>query len=438
MQEGAKLMAAISTDKNRNRTIQFISADRKRRSIRLGKVSMKVANEIKLKVQTLNIAKILNLPLDSEVAGWVSNVGAELHDRLAAVGLVESRAQTEPTTLGHFLRDYIESRTDVKPRTRINLQQAESRMVEFFGGNRRLVDITPADADRWCIALKERYAEATAARTIKRARQFFTAARRGRLVQSNPFEDVKPGSMHNPERLHFVTRADAFRLIDAAPCADWRAIIALVRFGGLRCPSEPLALTWADIDWGRGRFLVRSPKLAHTTSKGKRWVPLFPELRPYLEELFDAARPGAVHVITRYRDAGQNLRTTFEKIIDRAGLLPWPRLFQNLRASRETELAGMFPLHVVATWIGNSAPVAAKHYLSVTDADFDKAIGGGAESGAQSAQNPAQSGAASSRPEGTGATQTQMPRDVRHPVASGVNYCTSDQMPLSGLEPETR
>src|SRR5262249_19704675 len=249
MQEGAKLMAAISTDKNRNRTIQFISADRKRRSIRLGKVSMKVANEIKLKVQTLNIAKILNLPLDSEVAGWVSNVGAELHDRLAAVGLVESRAQTEPTTLGHFLRDYIESRTDVKPRTRINLQQAESRMVEFFGGNRRLVDITPADADRWCIALKERYAEATAARTIKRARQFFTAARRGRLAQSNPFEDVKPGSMHNPERLHFVTRADAFRLIDAAPCADWRAIIALVRFGGLRCPSEPLALTWADIDW---------------------------------------------------------------------------------------------------------------------------------------------------------------------------------------------
>jgi site-specific recombinase XerD len=91
--------------------------------------------------------------------------------------------------------------------------------------------------------LKDRYAEATAARTIKRARQFFTAARRGRLIGANPFEEVKPGSMHNPERLHFVSREDAFRLIDAAPSADWRALIALVRFGGLRRPSEPLALT---------------------------------------------------------------------------------------------------------------------------------------------------------------------------------------------------
>ena len=84
------------------------------------------------------------------------------------------------------------------------------------------------------------------------------------------------------------------------------------------------------------------------------------------------------------------------------GLSAWPRLLQNLRASRETELAGQFPLHVVAAWIGNSAPVAAKHYLSVTDADFDKALGGGADSGARAAQNPAQSGAAASGRERTG------------------------------------
>ena len=167
-------------------------------------------------------------------------------------------------------------------------------------------------------------------------------------------------------------------------------------------------------------------------------MPLFPELRPHLEELFEAAKPGAVHVITRYRDAGQNLRTTFEKVIERAGLVPWPRLFQNLRASRETELAGLFPIHVVAAWIGNSAAVAAKHYLSVTDADFDKALAGGAESDARGAQKPAQSGAAASGQKTTGEPQTQMPRDVRHPVAPGVIYCTSEQVPLVGLEPTTR
>src|SRR5262249_33968737 len=121
-----------------------------------------------------------------------------------------------------------------------------------------------------------------------------------------------------------------------------------------------------------------------------RWVPLFPELRPHLEAAFDAAAPGEVFVITETRDAGSNWRTTFEKIIRRAGLLPWDRPFQNLRASRETELVAVHPLHVVTKWIGNSARVAQKHYLQVTDADFERAIRCGAESGAVVVQKPVQ------------------------------------------------
>ena len=43
------------------------------------------------------------------------------------------------------------------------------------------------------------------------------------------------------------------------------------------------------------------------------------------------------------------------------GALPaWRRPFHNLRASRETELANEFPLHVVCEWIGNSVEVARK------------------------------------------------------------------------------
>jgi hypothetical protein len=61
------------------------------------------------------------------------------------------------------------------------------------------------------------------------------------------------------------------------------------------------------------------------------------------------------------------------KIIRRAGLKPWPRLFQNLRPTRETELPARFPVHIVTAWIGNSAAIAAMHYLQVTDADFEAA-----------------------------------------------------------------
>jgi hypothetical protein len=87
-------------------------------------------------------------------------------------------------------------------------------------------------------------------------------------------------------------------------------------------------------------------------------IPLFPELRPYLEAAFDLAEPGTEFVIHRYRDANVNPRTRMERIIQKAGLKPWPKLFQNLRSTRETELAESFPIHVVCARIGNSEAIA--------------------------------------------------------------------------------
>ena len=90
-------------------------------------------------------------------------------------------------------------------------------------------------------------------------------------------------------------------------------------------------------------------------------IPLFPELRPYLEAMFDEADPGTEHIITRYRNRNANLRTHLLRIIKRTGVNCWPKLFHNLRASRQTELTARFPLHVVCGWIDNSAPIADKH-----------------------------------------------------------------------------
>jgi hypothetical protein len=54
---------------------------------------------------------------------------------------------------------------------------------------------------------------------------------------------------------------------------------------------------------------------------------------------------------------------------------PWPEFFQNLRASRATELATVFTPHVAAEWFGHSTLVAQKHYWQVTDSDFIRASG---------------------------------------------------------------
>jgi hypothetical protein len=69
-----------------------------------------------------------------------------------------------------------------------------------------------------------------------------------------------------------------------------------------------------------------------------------------------------------------DVATPLDKAIRRAGLKPWPKLFQNLRSTRETELMKSFPIAVVCAWLGNSPKVALKHYHQVTDADFEAAL----------------------------------------------------------------
>jgi hypothetical protein len=73
----------------------------------------------------------------------------------------------------------------------------------------------------------------------------------------------------------------------------------------------------------------------------------------------------------RHQKPAMNMR----KIIAKAGFKPWPKLFQNLRTTRESELVGLgIPLQVLCDWIGNSALIAKKHYLQVRDVDFERVM----------------------------------------------------------------
>ena len=94
---------------------------------------------------------------------------------------------------------------------------------------------------------------------------------------------------------------------------------------------------------------------------------------PYLEEQYELAEPGNPFVIVTKRSKNSNLRRRFKKIVGRAGLQPWPKLFQNMRASRATELVKDFPEHVVTAWMGHSKRIAQKHYLQVTEDDYKQA-----------------------------------------------------------------
>ncbi len=149
------------------------------------------------------------------------------------------------------------------------------------------------------------------------------------------------------------------------------------------------------------------------------------------------AEDGAIHVIGRYRDSDTNLRTTFTKIIKRAGVKVWPKLFHNLRASRETELAATHPIHVVCEWIGNSAAVAAKHYLTVREEDFQRAAQSGAKSGAHGAQNQAQQPSALARTNSQDSPEVDVAYELSRESATRCETSETNEAPRVGLEPTT-
>lgn len=391
-------MASVSNDPGGRRRILFVDAERKRRCIRLGKVTAKQAETVRLHVEHLAYAKTTGTAPDGDTARWVASLADEVYAKLAAVGLVTPRQGAGPgETLGPFLDAYFaERRVTRKAGTLIVWRQTRRCLIDYFGDGKPLKDITPGDADAWREHLlsapgaREKVPTPLSVNTVRRrcglAKQFFRAAVRRRLIPENPFDAVDTTVRGNRAKDYFVSREEAAKVLDACPDAEWRLLFAFSRFGGLRCPSEHLALKWGDIDWERGRIRVTSPKTAHHDGKAERIIPLFPELRPLLEAAFDAAPEGSEYVVTRWRDVGTNRRTHLLRIIRKAGLTPWPKLFHNLRASRQTELAAEYPIHVVCEWIGNTQAVAKEHYLRVTDADYDRATSGPN----RAAQNPAQ------------------------------------------------
>lgn len=376
-EKGRRNMASVICDKaTGRRTIQFVARDGKRPKIGLGRATAKEAETAKLFVEDLLTCLRIGKSPKSATAEWIASAPDTMRRRLEKTGLIVQRERAEVPTLGDWLERYIAGRTDAKFRTHLNFEAARKALLAFFGTDRRLNEITIGDCKdfRVWLSTTRNLAEGTLRRLCKRCKQFLAAAVDHGLIAKNPFTGMKQLGEYAEDRFYFVTRAEAEAVLDACPDAEWRLIFALARFGGLRVPSELLLLEWADIDWAKQGFTVRSPKTEAYQGKGSRFVPIFPELKPYLDDAFSLAAPGARYIISRYRSGRQNLRTQLTKIVQRAGLTVWPKLFVNLRSACQTELVETFPVHVVTKWLGNSPAVAARNYLQTTQEHFEKAV----------------------------------------------------------------
>ena len=268
-------MASLANDPGGRRRILFVDTDGNRKTIRLGKMSKRQAEAVKLRIEDLAASKISGGNPSDETARWIAGISVELADKLAHHGLIEPRGAKESLLLGEHLDNYFSVRTDVKEGTLTNWRHTERCLRAFFGADRQLDSITVGDAkdfERWlgtAAARSNRYAETesdsglapnTIRKRISNAKQFLEDAVQRELIARNPFASLKGAVGSNRERDFFITRDMATKVLDACPDSQWRLLFALSRYAGLRCPSETLALQWADIDWGESRMTVRSSK----------------------------------------------------------------------------------------------------------------------------------------------------------------------------------
>ena len=220
-------MASISKQSGGRKMIQFTDADGKRRTIRLGKTTVKTAENIRFRVETLQSDKTSGSPVDNDTAKWVRDLPNELAGKLAKVGLITER---DATTIDGLIEAFLATRTHIKPATLIMWRQASNDLKKHFGENQLLRAISWVDAEDFCQGLVQRgLAASTISKRLQRVRQMFAHAVRFEWLDKTPFEGITHKGGDPRKRQRYISIENTQKLIDTAPNWVWRTIIALAR-----------------------------------------------------------------------------------------------------------------------------------------------------------------------------------------------------------------
>ncbi len=129
----------------------------------------------------------------------------------------------------------------------------------------------------------------------------FRDAVRRKVLAENPFESLKKPAADNRDRQAYVPVEIVERLIaEQAPNAEWRLLLAMARYLGVRAPSEPFSMTWDCVDWSKQRIRIPSLKTA-VHGKAFRVMPILPQVKPYLEAAFEQAPEGTTYIFHQLR-----------------------------------------------------------------------------------------------------------------------------------------
>jgi integrase len=364
-------MSSITRRPNGHRWI-FYKFQGKRHTLRLGKIDDKLADWVKSQLDRLLEFRQIGMPPDADLSSWLFRLDNRIHSNLVQSGLADPRG---PSTLGALIKAHDASliARGVKPSTLCNNRVLHANILGHFGAPRRLTSITLQEAEKFKLFMLERggrsggpLAKATVSNRLRRAKAIFAYAIKNDWLKANPFTGVTGGVEVNTARDAYITPEIFTKIINCSADRELRFLLALVRYCGLRCPSEIQPLRWSAIDWEGGVMVVHSSKTEAYGDNGRREVPMFAVVVPYLLDAWEFAPNREELMFPRHQGSGAAITNRLASLCRKAGEVLWPKPFVNLRASAERDcLKAGHQIDKVAPWFGHSPIIALRHYNRV-------------------------------------------------------------------------
>lgn len=315
--------------------------------------------------QRLVQCRLGNLAFFPQDITYVQTHGKKVAHKLGLLGISFEEQSQSPSeaSLGPYLSRFIASKSGETER---KLTDAARRLERFFGPSKDMRDIVPTDVlafKKWLIEREKLAENSTARRTLGYASQFMEAAVFDAIIGRNPFKspDISKAVRTNHNRWHYIDSAATIRLWNAIQTEEDQTRFVLLRFLGLRAPSEINALIWRDVDWSSQTLTIRSHKLRHHRNQGHRICPIsHRDVLPVLQKAYGkrtADDSPIVPVITH-----TSLTKRVKQWIGAAGLELWPQLLVNFRRSAVTDACEYLPSHVVAAYFGHSEAISNANY----------------------------------------------------------------------------